>query len=608
MAGPSDAAGAPASFYRISPDDEAGSATPGGGLERRLARLRATQLERLVKRSGMATLACAALALPMWLGALILTGRPGVLAWAALVHAAQGLQWAAARAFKRQGRAALVRSGGWMRAVLATLALSALAWGSSAFWVLPALPELWLKVGWIALLFGVAAAGAYAVAVVGAATLLWLLPLLGPLIGWLLAQPGPLEFAVALLALAQLATACFFAAAQHRLLKTALQTKLDNDTLVRALRQQVALVERTHREKSRFLAAASHDLRQPMHALGLFAGTLETHLGGTALQPTVSNMMRTVDALEQSFNAMLDISKLDAGVVEPNLRSFPIRDLFRLLHMHCAGQAEALGLGLRFKPGGKLVTSDPQLLQRVLANLVVNALRNTTEGGVVVVVRQRRGFTSIEVWDTGIGISADELPRVFEEFYQVANPGRDRSRGLGMGLAIVKRLVLLMGHGLEVRSHPGRGTVFRVLLKPTELAELDNVVLGADTVPSLRDTGQTLLLIDDEESVRTGMRELLGTWGYRVLVAGTIAEACAEVVRHADVIDFVVSDLRLADGEDGIDAIERVRAAYGAPLPALLVTGDTSPEQVKRAHLSGHPVLFKPVRPRDLRQALRGFP
>ncbi|HET7794449.1 MAG TPA: hybrid sensor histidine kinase/response regulator, partial [Rhizobacter sp.] len=187
-------------------------------------------------------------------------------------------------------------------------------------------------------------------------------------------------------------------------------------------------------------------------------------------------------------------------------------------------------------------------------------------------------------------------------------PGRDRSRGLGMGLAIVKRLVLLMGHQLEVASKPGRGTVFRILIKATEFDEMDNLLVAADTVPSPIDSTRTLLLIDDEESIRVGMSELLQTWGYHVLTAATIQEACTEVRRHAGVIDMVLSDLRLANEEDGIDAIERVRAVYGAPLPALLITGDTSPDEVKRVHSSGHQVLFKPVRTRELHAVLRSVP
>jgi signal transduction histidine kinase len=597
-------------IFRITPAASAsdGSAQPGDALERRVARVRSTQLERLLLHSNRPLLFGAVLAVLLWGVGGWLSRDPAVLVWAGLVHTAQAGQWALGRAFRQQGRLALVRAEVWLRRYLAALTASSLAWGLSAPMVLPPQAGLGVTAAWMAILFGVAAVGASRVAVVRAAVMLWLLPMLGTPIAWLLLHPTPVDLSMALLATVYLAAAGYFAHAQHRLLRTALQTRLDNDTLVRELRHQVVLVGRADREKSRFLASASHDLRQPMHALGLFAGALDKHLSGTALQPTVANMMRSIDSLEQSFDAMLDISKLDAGVIEPNLQSFPIRDLFKLLHMHCAGQAEELGLSLRLKPGGKVVTSDPQLLQRVLSNLILNAIRYTREGGVVVVVRQRLGHTSIEVWDTGVGITDDELPRVFDEFYQIANPGRDRSRGLGMGLAIVRRLVLLMGHSLEVSSRPGHGTVFRVLLKPTEMADMDNVVLGADTVPSPIDTGQTLLLIDDEESIRTGMREFLQSWGYRVLTAGTIAEACTEVRRHAGVIDLVMSDMRLANREDGIDAIERVRDAYGAPLPALLLTGDTSPEQVKRAHESGHRVLFKPVRPRDLHDALRSIP
>jgi CheY-like chemotaxis protein len=368
------------------------------------------------------------------------------------------------------------------------------------------------------------------------------------------------------------------------------------------------LVEAAHQEKTRFLGAASHDLRQPMHALGLFAAALEKELRGTAHHPKVVSMARAVDALEDSFGAMLDVSRLDAGVVQPNLQTFPIRDVFRRLHMHCVGEAEINGLSLRLKPGGKLVTSDPQLLERILANLVHNGIRYTREGGVVVVARSRAGHTSIEVWDTGVGISADQLPKIFNEFYQVANEGRDRSKGLGMGLAIVKRLVLLLGYELEVRSRPGKGTVFRLLMPATALAELPSMVLGADTIPSAPDDDRTVLVIDDEEAIRSGMKELLESWGCTVLLAGSLAEARAVVRSHIGVIDVVVSDLRLAGQEDGLQAIAEVRAIYGAPLPAILITGDTSPQEVRRAHEGGHPVLFKPVRSRDLYAALHGMP
>jgi signal transduction histidine kinase/CheY-like chemotaxis protein len=391
------------------------------------------------------------------------------------------------------------------------------------------------------------------------------------------------------------------------LVARARRVRLENDQLVAQLRQQVVLVEAANQEKTRFLGAASHDLRQPMHALGLFAAALEKDLRGGAYHHRVLSMARAVDALENSFGAMLDVSKLDAGIVQPEIQSFSVRDLFRRLHMQCAGQAEEKGLSLRLKAGGKLVTSDPQLLERVLSNLIHNAIRYTRDGGVAVVARTRGDRTSLEVWDSGVGIEAEELPKIFNEFYQVGNQGRDRAMGLGMGLSIVKRLILLLGYELEVVSVAGRGTVFKVVMPSTQLAELPTVVLGAETLPSPPEDGRVVLVIDDEASVREGMKELLSGWGYTVLLAGSIDEATF-AVRSNGLIDVVVSDLRLSESEDGLQAIEEVRLAYGAPLPAILVTGDTSPAEVKRAHDGGHPVLFKPVRARDLFAALRHTP
>lgn len=578
------------------------------GPERRRERTRASQLMKLLRHGDVAVAVLAGLAVACWLSfAVWLPHGPGLWVWAALVHATQAMHGLLQWRYKEAGRKALVQPAPWLHRYLAVVLLSAVGWGLAPV-LLIAEPGFVPTLLTVLLLLLLAAIGAHRLAAHRAAIYLWLLPLLAPLTVFMLVLDTPVTRTIAPLVAAFFLACVYLASGRHRLLMKELQTKLDNDALVRALRQQVVLVEQANREKSRFLASASHDLRQPMHALGLFTATLEKRLAGTTLQPLVKNMIRSIDALEQSFTSMLDISKLDAGVIEPNLQPFPIRDLFRVLHMHCAGQAEELGLGLRFKAGGKVVMSDPHLLERVLSNLIHNAIRYTSEGGIVVVARTRAEAVSIEVWDTGIGIPPDELPKVFDEFYQVDNPGRDRSRGLGMGLAIVKRLVLLMGHQLEVSSTPGRGTVFRILIKATPFDEMDNIAVAADTVPSPIDSSRTLLLIDDEESIRVGMRDLLQTWGYQVLTAANIQEACTEVRRHAGIIDIVVSDLRLADGEDGIDAIERVRGAYGAPLPALLITGDTSPDEVKRVHSSGHQVLFKPVRTRELYAVLRSVP
>ena len=364
---------------------------------------------------------------------------------------------------------------------------------------------------------------------------------------------------------------------------------------------------RADQEKSRFLAIASHDLRQPVHALGLFAATLEKRLQGTSEEPLVRNVVRSIDGLDRSFNAMLDISRLDAGTIEPNFQHFPIRDLFRRLHMHFAGQAELAGLSLRFSPGGKSLTSDPQLLERILGNLIQNAIKYTERGGIVVVARTTATHFNIEVWDTGLGVRAADLPRIFDEFYQVGRGDRTRGQGLGMGLAIVKRLARLLGHSLTVVSQPGRGTMFRVGIAQGGLPEIQDAVAAADTLPMPVLQPRTVLIIDDEEAIREGLGMLLEEWGYQAVAAGSVAQA-ERLVHMLDAPpDLILSDLHLGDGPDGIAAIDAVRRACACDVPAVLITGDTSHEEMRRATDSGHPVLFKPVQPRKLLNALKGL-
>ena len=364
---------------------------------------------------------------------------------------------------------------------------------------------------------------------------------------------------------------------------------------------------RADQEKSRFLAIASHDLRQPVHALGLFAATLEQRLQGSAEEPLVRNVMRSIEGLEQSFNAMLDISRLDAGTIEPNIQHFPLRDVFRRLHMHHAGQAEASGLGLRFSPGGKSVSSDPQLLERILGNLVQNALKYTRQGGVVVVARSTATHTNVEVWDTGPGMRAADLPRIFVEFLQLGDGQRSRTQGLGMGLAIVKRLAQLLGYRLVVASRPGRGTMFRLSIPLGGLPEIQDATAAADTVPMPVMEPRSVLVIDDEEPIREGLRILLEEWGYEATVAANAMEAEQSVQLRGLAPDLILSDLHLGAGRDGIAAIEAVRRLCGQEVPAILVTGDTTRDELRRATESGHTVLFKPLQPRRLFDAMRGM-
>ena len=411
------------------------------------------------------------------------------------------------------------------------------------------------------------------------------------------------------------AIACLFASAvaalltiwQHRRWVAAQCASFDQADQIRRLEAARDAAVKADQEKSRFLAIASHDLRQPVHAIGLFAATLEKRLEGSAEEPLVRNLSRAIDGLDRSFNVMLDISRLDAGAIEPRVQHFPLRDLFRRLHMHFAGQAEQKELGLRFSPGGKSISSDPQLIERVMSNLVQNALKYTEHGGVVVVARSTQTHLHLEVWDTGIGIQADDLPRVFDEFYQVGHGHRVRAQGLGMGLAIVKRLVQLLGHELSVSSRPGRGTMFRLRIALGGLAEIQDLTAAADTLPMPIPQPRTVLVLDDEEAIREGLCMLLQEWGYDAIAAGSIAQAERAVSQLEAPPDLILSDLHLGDGPDGIAGIEAIRRRCGCHVAAMLITGDTSHAEIRRATESGHPVLFKPVQPRKLYDALRGL-
>jgi signal transduction histidine kinase len=386
--------------------------------------------------------------------------------------------------------------------------------------------------------------------------------------------------------------------AQNDTLAALLATRFRNEDLVQQLRSQIEVGTRANQEKTRFVASAAHDLRQPLHALGMFCATLEQRLLNTPEKPLVRNMMRAIESLEDSFGSMLDISRLDAGVVQTVAQTFPIRDIFRRLYQHFGGDAEARDLALRFRASRRVVRSDPLLLERVLANLVQNALRYTRRGGVLIAARRHSRGIALEIWDTGVGIPADKLDMIFREFYQIDNPERDRSSGLGMGLAIVHRLCNLLGHPLEVHSTVGKGSLFRLVVPAGDVNAIDVPAAEADTLPPRKTGTVTVLLIDDERAIREATRELLRPLQVDVILAATIDEAVALAKSSTAQIDMILSDWRLRGQENGIDAVRAARSICGEATPAVLITGDTSPEMLKLAHESGLVILHKPLQPR----------
>jgi signal transduction histidine kinase len=389
-------------------------------------------------------------------------------------------------------------------------------------------------------------------------------------------------------------------AARARRLTLEIEHELDRERWMRerAQAEQVRLdqlnraLEAASLAKSRFLAAASHDLRQPVHALSLQVAALRPHLDAPVQREMAARIERCVDALSGMFNTLLDLSQMDAGVVTPRIAPVALAPLLARLVEEQASVAEGKGLrlALRVSRGAAqaVAASDAELLARALRNLVVNALKFTHSGGVLLTLRPRGAAWRVEVWDTGIGIAADERSRVFDEFYQVGNEARQREQGLGLGLSIVRRLMLLLDHPLALHSQPGRGTRVAIELPASAGALTSPASPRAPDAP----LGLHVAVIEDDLDVRAALRCLLEQWGCRVSDADRAAPLTQT---SADAPDVLLADLRLADGRDGLREVAAMRAAWGAALPALVISGDTAPERLRELHASGLPWAHKPL-------------
>lgn len=393
-----------------------------------------------------------------------------------------------------------------------------------------------------------------------------------------------------------------------RAARRAIGLRFENHELIERLRIETEHAQAAHRTaeeanlaKSRFLAAASHDLRQPIHAQGLFLEVLARSKLSADQYDALANARATWQASAEMLDTLLDFSRIEAGVVEPQMQVFPLQPLLNKIENELAPQADAKGIVYRSRETHAAVRSDPALVALILRNLVSNAIRYTEQGGVLVACRARGEQVLIEVWDTGIGIEPAQHRAIFREFHQLGNAERDRRKGLGLGLAIAQGLARALGQPLALASTPGRGSVFRLAL-PAALAGV--VAEGAaEAVPGpARVFDLRVLVIDDDESVRTGMRQLLGAWGCVCDVADSIEEAQALARTHRP--GLVISDYRLRELRTGAEAIAALRAEFGTDLPALLITGDTAPQRLREARATGVPLLHKPVLPSQLHRAM----
>ncbi|PWC90967.1 hypothetical protein TSH100_02015 [Azospirillum sp. TSH100] len=371
--------------------------------------------------------------------------------------------------------------------------------------------------------------------------------------------------------------------------------------------------EEAGRSKSRFLAAASHDLRQPMQSILLFAEVLRPHLSEGPGLDALGRLQHGLEILKGLLDGLLDISRLDAGIVAPQLEEFHTSDLLRNLNDAYAPLAHEKGLGWRVMPCHTVIRSDRVLLGRMLRNLVENAIRYTDQGEVSVECRVEADHLVIGVHDTGCGIPTDQIDRVFEELYQVDNPERDRNQGLGLGLAIVRRLSDLLDHPVTVRSQPGEGSLFSIAVPLAEQGFAQASQAGetapADMAPAApereeREERRLAVVVDDDPIVLAGMESLLRAWRFDVIAAESADLAIEELEGDGRRPDILVVDYRLRDKRIGTEAILRIRAMHGMEIPGLIVTGEIGTEPQNDALTHGFDLLHKPVTPRNLAAAL----
>ncbi|WP_288408665.1 hybrid sensor histidine kinase/response regulator [uncultured Herbaspirillum sp.] len=395
-----------------------------------------------------------------------------------------------------------------------------------------------------------------------------------------------------------------------RAAKAAIMLRFENNALIERLQresektqQALQQAEQANVAKSRFLAGASHDLRQPIHAQGLFLEVLANTPLDTMQREVVSRLRSAADNCAEMLHTLLDYSRIEAGVVKPQVAPFRPQALIHRISREMATQAEAKGLVFRTRESEVLASADAALTEPILRNLVSNAIRYTERGGVLVACRRRGAEVWLEVWDTGIGIAPPQQQEIFQEFHQLGNPERDHNKGLGLGLSIAQGLAKMQGLSLTVQSRPGRGSVFRLKLPVAAASAPPQQTKPAEAATAVRDLqGLRILLIDDDQRVRDSMVQLLMQWGCRC--SGVEGLEQAEALARRQDFDLVISDYRLREHRNGTDAIAAVRQVCGQSIAALLITGDTAPARLREASASGIPVLHKPVAPAQLWEAL----
>jgi len=390
----------------------------------------------------------------------------------------------------------------------------------------------------------------------------------------------------------------------RRVIYEGIQLRFDNLDLIRKLKQEKQAAEQANMAKTRFLASANHDLRQPVHAIKLLAYALKAELSSPRSKTLFRNFDASIQGLSDLLESLLDLSKLDAGIISPTVSDFELDTVFTQLLGEFLPLAREKQLKYSVRPTAVMLTSDPTLLMNLLRNLLANAFRYTSHGGILMAARTRYDRCVIEIWDTGPGIPDEERSRVFEPFYQIDNSERDRARGLGLGLAICHQLAGILNATLDFRSHPGKGSVFRISLPRLPLASkaISHVASNTGPLTSAVD-GHHVLVVDDEPQVRVAMRAALESLGMTCDTAEG-PEQALHIIQQQGVPDYILCDHRLRGGLTSLDLIRQLKQRLKVLPPLLIITGDTAPDRLREAGSSGYPVLHKPVDMDELQRAM----
>ena len=478
-------------------------------------------------------------------------------------------------------------------------------WGAAGYFFLT--PNSMTDIAFlIVFLFGMVSGGVSALSSVWLAYLALAVPMLLPFSIRLILVGYTQTILLGSITIVYLVVMSLISRLAYQSITRSLEMRHENRDLINDLKKQTLAAEKSSRDKLNFLASASHDLRQPVHSLSLLSSAISPEIHSDKGREILQQINNANGVMLELLNSLLDISKLDAGSVKPQCAMIDINELIETLADEFKGMADKSGLELRIRTCPYVVKTDPVLLSTILRNLIQNALFYTAKGKILVSCRKKGETIQLQVWDTGKGIAKEHQEEIFEEFQQLHNPERDQNKGLGLGLAICKRLAQILTIKLTLKSVVAKGSVFTLELPILSEAEIKEYPYKESSSPvyleeTLNCHNLVILVIDDNKGVLEAMTALLEKWGCIVLTASSVEETATIARSNTGKIDVIIADYRLREETTGVEAINIFNQHSGYSLPSILITGDTSPERMQEISSHGLPVLHKPIKEPQLK-------